>query len=162
MDYLYMIGQNRGKDDFKNIQNPMSLILKRNSSKPVNLILNKDMKANFFIGDKLRILCEFSVVEGGYYHISSQITIKNMSKNPVEIEYLQFGICKEDMSDYQDLLKSQIINSSCLSDYVISDSLCSIMKLEKDEKYNMWINLGCSISAFEYQSEFSNLRIYKL
>lgn len=67
------------------------------------------------------------------------------------------------MENYRDNLKSSILNSTCQPEYVIADNLSTIIHLNKDEKYHLWVNFGCeSAEDFEFQSEDSHLRLYKL
>lgn len=164
MIQLYMLGQSKKRfDSNENHSQNLSVILKRPEKAHTNLILNKEMIPSCKLNENVMPCCEFTVASSGYYHISSQVTVKNTSKTANVIEFLQMGICLKDMSDYKDNLKSQILNSSCNPDYVISDNLCAIIHFTKDEVYNLWLNFGCeSASNFEYQSDYSNLRIYKL
>ena len=161
-----MLGQKKNRfdvDSTQGINQNLSVILKRAPSKHENLILNKEMKETCKLSENVMPCCEFSVDDTGYYHVSSQITIKNTSTKPVLVEYLQFGVCHSDFEDYRDNLKSMIMNSNCHPEYVIADNICAIIHLKREEKYNLWINFGCENStSFEFQSDYSNLRIYKL
>ena len=161
-----MLGQPKNRFDKNQNQNPnqsLSVILKRAPPAHANLIVNKEMKESFTLNENVMACCEFKVETSGYYHVSSQITIKNVSTQPAHVEYLQFGICRKDMDDYKDNLKSMIKNSNCLGDYVIVDGLCSIVHFDKDQDYSMWVNFGSAEAAsFEYQADYSNLRLYKL
>ena len=143
--------------------NQLSVILKRTPQVHVNLIQDQPMKDSFLLSEVVMSCCEFTVQESGYYHVSSQVTLKNVSDQPVNVEYVQFGVCKKSMEDYQNLLKSSIMNSNCGPEYVIADNLTSIVQLNKDEQYQLWVNFGCEqANKFEFQSKVSNLRLYKL
>ncbi len=158
-----MLGKTNRFDNSKPNLSNQQIILKRTPSKHVNLIMNQEMKASFNLNENVMVCSEFEVSESGYFHVSSQMTVKNSSNDNTVVEYFQFGVCKNTMSDYQENLKSSIMNSICQPDYVISDSLCCIMQLEKDVKYQLWVNFGCeNASKFQFQSEYSNLRLYKL
>ena len=151
------------KQDSLNVLTNCSVILKRANSKHINLILNKEMINSRNLEENVMNVCEFSVEESGYYHISSQITIKNNSNMSMLVEYLQFGICKKNMEDYKSNLKSMIMNSKCNPEYVIVDNLNTIIQLEKDIDYILWVNFGGDkANNFLFDAEYSNLRLYKL
>ena len=156
-----------------NILQNQSLLMKRPVNKThQNLIVNQEMKPSFRLKSDLENthnvmqLCEFSVLQSGYYHISSGITIQNVSELDVETLYFQFGICNKDMSNFNELLKSNVMNTRVLPQYMMSDTLSSIVYLEKDIKTHLWLNIGISnndeMACFEYKKEHSNLRLYKL
>ena len=143
------------------------LIIKRPAQNAhVNLIVDQEMQPAFSLNNDVMQLCHFQVPQSGYYHVSSQITIVNKSQESVKTDYFQYGICKTDMSDFSNLLKSQMINANVQSGYIIADGISSIVKLDKDVKYNLWLNFGCVVESdlqlLEYQSEYSHLRLYKL
>lgn len=150
-------------DQQKQNNNQLSVILKRPPLSHVNLIINQEMKESFHLSENVMTACEFAVKEDGYYHISSQLTLKNISENKVLVDYYQLGVCLPSMDNYHDNLKSNIINSCCQSEYVIADNLCCIMYLRKNEKNILWLNFGSAgASDFQFQSQYSNLRLYKL
>lgn len=158
-----MIAKNRFDQNPSHPTNELAVILKRAPTKKVNLILSKQLKPSFRLQENVMTCCEFNVEETGYYHVSSQVTIKNDSKETVHVEYLQFGICNENMENYKENLKSMIMNSNCASEYVMVDNMTAIVNLEKDIKYVLWVNFGCDKSeSFVFDSECSNLRLYKL
>ena len=157
-----MLGQSKKRFESNDGQN-LSVILRRPQKVHTNLILNKQMVESFRMQENVLTCCEFKVDETGYYHVSSQITIKNVSAVQVLLDYFQMGICLKDMSNYLDNMKSMILNSNCHKEYVIADTLCAIVHLDKEETYNLWVNFGCeNANNFEFQSNYSNLRIYKL
>lgn len=158
-----MLGKNKFDQSKASNNNQLSVILKRPQQVHVNLIRNQPMQESLNLCENVMPCCEFEVQDSGYYHISSQVTIKNVSSKPAHVEYLQFGICRSSMEDYNDLLKSSVMNSNCHPEYVVADTLCSIVHLSKEVKYNMWINFGSEHSkSFQFQAEYSNLRLYKL
>ena len=160
-----MLGQGK-KDNSLASQKPNSLLLKRVPSVKapvVDYLTGREIKPTFALTEGVMSCCDFTVSETGCYHVAAQITIKNKSDISALTEYLQFGVCKKDMSDHHNLLRSIILNNNCQPEYVITDTICSIIKLTKDEPYNLWLNFGCdNVDAFEFQSEFSNLNLYKL
>ena len=143
------------------------LIIKRPAQNAhVNLIVDQEMQPNFSLNNDVMTLCEFQVPQTGYYHISAQLTIVNRSEDVVKSDYIQFGICQKDMADFSNLLKSQIISANMQSGYILADNIASIVKFDKNTKYNLWLNFGCVVESdlqlLEYQSEYSHLRLYKL
>ena len=164
-----MLGQKSSSTNkFAETQPPMSqLILKRgNVAKPhVNLILNQEMQVSKIFQDSvIDDICLFSVCENGYYHISSQVCIKN--ENPTELlcDYVQFGLVEKEklMENCKEHMKSTICNTKIEPEYFISDDLSCVMRLEKDIQYCMWLNVGTPDKSLSYQSENSHLRLYKL
>jgi hypothetical protein len=162
-----MIGQ-KPKFDVQNNNNQLSVILKRNSaSKPhVNLIINKEMQRSQSIQDSIITnACVFKVQESGYYHISSQICLINNSTNLIKTDFLQFGIVAQEnmQTECKNNMKS-IINATIVQpEYFISDSLTSVMLLEKDVDYSLWLNVGSeSNDKLYYESLNSHCRLYKL
>ena len=160
-----MLGQGKKENVAGGPMKSGGILLKRAPSikQPViDQLTERDIKSTFILSEGVTSCCDFTVSETGNYHVAAQITIKNISDISVLTEYLQFGICKIDMSDHHNLLKSVILNNNCQPEYVITDNICSIINLVKDEKYNLWLNFGCDdVNKFEFQSEFSNLNLYK-
>ena len=163
-----MLGQKNSSSKFPESTPPVSqLILRRgNISKPhVNLILNQKMEETKRLTDSvIDDICLFSVTESGYYHISSQVCVKNENTSMLVCDYIQFGIVEKDKlyENCKEHMKSNICNTKLEPEYFISDDLSCVMRLEKDVKYCMWLNLGTPDASLTYQSENSHLRLYKL
>ena len=76
-----MIGQSKNRFESASDSEPQNLsVILRRAPARANLILNKEMSSNFKLKESVSCCSEFSVDITGYYHISSQITLKNISK----------------------------------------------------------------------------------
>ena len=107
--------------------------------------------------------CSFTVDETGYYSASTQICIRNTSKRSIVVDYLQQGICSDDMADYERDFVSNIVNSSAEPEYVLSSKLSTIIKLEAGKDYVCWCNFSSDDnSKFAYVPNCSSMRLYKL
>ena len=151
-------------DTNKSNTGKMTAIINRKHQQPKNKILNQPMCENQNLtNDGIMTYCDFAIDEEAYYHVSTQLCIKNNSKKNVAIDYIQFGICRADFSDYEQNFNSVIVSGVANNEYVISQNLTSIVKIEDDTKYICWCNFGSQNNAsFQYLKEFSHLRLYKL
>ena len=143
-----MLGQSKNKFDAKQNNQQMSVILKRTpqTKQHVNLILNQPMEQSVKMQDTIvQDCCLFTVQkERGYYHLSSQVCLKNSSSIPSKIDFIQFGICDKEKMDSQckEHMRSNICNITCDPNYIMSDTLSCIMFLECDVQYTLWLNIG--------------------
>ncbi len=111
----------------------------------------------------------FTVSETNFYNICFQVALVCTNDTPVQVDYLQFGVCKENLEDCQCMsFQSSIINNTIASQYVIAQNQSSIMNLEKDKTYQCWVNVCCPTaegkdnSVLQFNKSMSHLRLYKL
>lgn len=76
--------------------------------------------------------------------------VKNTSVKSVPFDFIQMGICKSDLSDYEQNFASRIMSGVAETDYVLSQNLCCIIALEEGIEYICWVNFGsCNNKLFE-------------
>ena len=161
-----MLGQSKNKFD-KNANNQsLSVILKRSTPKHVNLIMDQPMEKSTTLQDSIiQDCCLFIPDQTGYYHISAQVCITNNSSSQSMCDFIQFGICDKQNMDSQckEHMKSNICCAKIDPNYIMSDTISTIMHLQQGVTYTLWLNIGSdNASHFLYESENSNLRLYKL
>ena len=147
-----------------NESRPSSAILLKRQIQ-TNKIETLEMTAATKVIDGVLHLSKCTPTSSGYYHISAQFGIENTSASPVRVEHLQHGFCaySAEMTDYESNFKSTPIESNCGQGIVIADSFSTICSLEAGVEYTVWINLiSDSNAAFQYRSDLSHVRLYKL
>lgn len=141
---------------------PSAIMLKKKTPQ-TNKIVTIDLKDSQKLLDGVLNYCEFSVCDSGYYHINTQLCVKNYSKKIVNVDYLQHGLACLQFDDYEQNFNSIVLSSLAEPEYVISNNLSTIIHLQEDKPYICWLNF-CSDdnTKFEYIKDFSHLRLYKL
>ena len=141
----------------------VNIMVNKTKSQHVNKIVEKQLIATQALSNNVLQLCDFEIEETGYYHLSSQLCIKNTNAKRINIDFLQFGVCGNDMSDYEQNFNSYLISAIAEPEYVLSKSLTSIMRLEVGKKYCMWVNFSSDDNTnFSFLGDCSHLRLYKL
>jgi hypothetical protein len=161
-------------EKFSGSSTPSERVLKRNAlfSKPKPVIVpfkNKIVEVSLEMDTELVEgcyvdYCFFEVEEDGYYHLSTQLGIRNESIRDITVNYLMFGIAENsDVANMNDNMISQIINTPCSEGYVISNNLTTINQLAKGVQYKCWLILSAdNAGAFNYIKDLSHMRLYKL
>jgi hypothetical protein len=148
------------------LENPTNMdrvnsILVRPQAKKKDQIITFNLEATRSLDDQLLKYCVFEVQEDGYYTVSNQLCIKCNSK--ATINFVQFGVCKDDLSDFGTDFNSTVSNCSCDAEIVLSYNLSCIKYLAKDVKYCCWLNFSSSANAnFSYVSDYSHLMILQV
>ena len=141
----------------------VNIMVSKNKSQHVNKIVEKNLVATQSLSNNVLQICDFEIEETGYYHLSSQLCIKNTNAKRINIDFLQFGVCGENMTDYETNFNSYLISAIAEPEYVLSKSLTSIMRLEVGKKYCMWVNFSSDDNTnFSFLGDCSHLRLYKL
>lgn len=128
---------------------------KRNKIQTVDLIDAQPIPFN------LLKYATFEVPIPGYYSISNQLCIK--CNDDAKIHFIQFGICKDDLEDFDNCFESTIINQDCDKEYDLSHNLSSFKFLDVNIKYCAWLNFASSNNSnFSFNKDWSRLMLLKL
>jgi len=167
-----MLGQSSKMNKFtnnneaNNNNNNSQMILKRIPIPHANLILNQPMENSFKLNDSIiQDCCVFTSEQNGYFHISAQVCVSNISSIQTKCSFFQFGICDKNNMETQckENMRSNICNTIVDANYIISETMSCIMQLEAGITYSLWLNIGSdNATNFLFEAENSNLRLYKL
>jgi hypothetical protein len=126
-------------------------------------IVEKPMEAGCQLNSDVLNICRFSISEDdtGMYHISSQFCVRNNGTKPAQVGYYQVGIATEDMTGFEQNVKSILCKAECLPSYSICDGLDTVMEL-KAGSYVLWLNLASTGGPLDYVADCSHLRLYRL
>lgn len=130
----------------------------------INKIVDKELESSSVLPTEgLHTFIDFVVEEDGHYHLSTQLGVQNTSDRAIVVDFLQFGVCEESMSDFSEQISSIIVNSPCNSGYILSNTLSTIMHLKKDVAYRGWLHFASDCNElFRYEKGLSHMRLYKL
>lgn len=131
--------------------------------KPENKLKKIELDANSRLTNELFKYGNVTVPENGYYIVSNQLALQIVSKSNVTVNYIQYGVCTDDLSDFTDAFSSVVVNSSVQPEHVLSNNLCTTMYLQKDQKYCAWANVSSANNQnIEYVKEYSHLMLLKV
>ena len=99
------------------------------------------------------------VNDTGYYNICSQLVLQ--AKTDVAVDCIQYGICKDDETDFPDNFNSNG-STNVSNDSFVSYNMTTIKYLEKGMTYKAWYNALLFNGSMSYVGDYSNVKIIKL
>ena len=133
-----LASNNSAPNRFENTTRSASINAIINKAPPasVNKIVNKKMcEMSNIASDDLHINCNFNVEKTGYYHLTYQSCTRNDDNATLDLAFYQLGVCRADLSDSSNVMKSCMVDAPVLESHIVCDSVTSIIELQKDVDY---------------------------
>lgn len=143
----------------------VSQIIRTKSSLPKNKIITVKLNDSEKLATDLLKVCKFEVQESGHYNINFQLALTILAESGIGVtmKTIQYGICQDDLSDFEHAFSSKMMYASCPPAYILSDNLTVMKYLETGKQYCAWCAIGSSNNNYvSYDKDYSHLLLLKI
>lgn len=132
---------------------------KKEGTKIVNIAMHDD----FQLVDDYGVVSRFKVNNGGDYCLSLQLCVKHCAENCSNVNFMQFGVCKDEEIAESLSFESVMVDCETQTDYLICKTLTTVVKLDEGVDYCIWLNLNSDNNAnYYYVKGMSHCQIVRV